>query len=160
MSSPKKFLNFCRAGLLSLCCQVAGLSQRPRTNDQRLPARSSSLSLGRTGENSQNFVFFHDQEIFAIELNLGSGILAEQDPVALFYCQGEYLAFIVRAALADGDDFALLRLVFGAIRNDDSATSRFSFFHATHQDAVMEWGKLSHSCKLLSFGLALHFGLD
>ena len=79
--------------------------------------------------------------------------MGEQDPVAIFYCEGEYLAFIVRAALADGDDFALLRLVFGAIGNDDAATSGFRFFHATHQDAVMEWGKLSHSCKLLSLVL-------
>src|SRR2546425_9533366 len=151
MSSPKKFLNFCRAGLLSLCCQVAGLSQRPRTNDQRrLPARSSSLSFSRAGKDSQDFVFFHDQEIFAIELDFGAGILTEQHPVPVFYCQREHLAFIVRAALADGDDFALLRLVLGAIGNDDAATSRFSFFHATHQDAVMEWSKLSHSCKLLS----------
>src|SRR5712671_6935284 len=134
MFSPKKFLNFCRAGLLSLCGQVAVL------NDQgRLPARSGRLSLGCAGENSQNFVFLHDQEIFAIELNFGAGILSEQDPVALFYCEGEYLAFIVRAALTDGDNFALLRLVFGAIGNDDAATSGVSFLHTTHQDAVMEW---------------------
>src|ERR1700674_86893 len=102
MSSPKKVFEFPQGWPAKRV--MSGRRPQPTTKDERLPARSGSLSLCRAGKNSQNFVFFHYQEIFAIELDFGSGILAEQDPVAIFHCQREHLAFIVRAALADGDN--------------------------------------------------------
>ena len=63
----------------------------------------------------------HDEEIFAINLDFGAGVLAEQDAVAFFHSEREHLAFIVGLALADGDDFAFLRFVFGGVGDDDAA---------------------------------------
>src|SRR5258708_9246377 len=107
-----------------------------------LPLRSSQFLLGRSsrpGEDSQHFLFLHDDEVFAINLDFGAGILAEQDAVAVVNGQREGLALIVGAAFAGGDDFALLRLVFCRVGNDDAATSCRCLFHATDQNAVMEW---------------------
>src|ERR1700731_2208360 len=101
---------------------------------------------GGSGKDAEDFVFFHDDEVFAINLDLGAGILAEQDAVVLMNCPRESLALIVGAALAGGDDDALLRLIFCAVGDDDSASGGGSFLHATYQDAVMQWAKFSHGC--------------
>jgi hypothetical protein len=67
-----------------------------------------------------------------------------------FNGQREGLAFVVGAAFAGGDDFALLRLVFGAVGDDDAAASGGCFFDATDQNAVVKRAKFSHGCLLLS----------
>src|SRR5215217_8235139 len=63
--------------------------------------------------------FLHDQEILTIDTHLGAGPLAEQDAVAGLHVEGDNLAALVTGARADGDDFALLRLLFGGVRDDD-----------------------------------------
>src|SRR3954451_10306639 len=86
---------------------AAGGSSYPRTV---LPLRAGEFLLGRgsgAGQDSQDFVFLHDDELFAINLDLRAGVLAEQDAVAFFDGQREGLAFVVSAALAGRDDFAL-----------------------------------------------------
>src|ERR1700683_5583071 len=89
-------------------------------------------------EDAEDFFFAHDEEVFAIELDLGAGVLAEEDGVAGFYVEREDLAFVVGLALADGDDFALLGLFLGGIGDDDAAADAFALFHATDEDAVVE----------------------
>ena len=49
----------------------------------------------------------------------------------------ELAAFVPRAG-ADGDDFALLRLLLSGVRNDDAALRLFLAFDATDDDAVMQ----------------------
>src|SRR5215467_20391 len=102
---------------------------------------ASEFFLGRnagSAEDAEDFIFFHDDELFAVNLDFGAGILAEQDAVAFFDGQGEGLAFVVGAAFSGGDDFALLRLVFGRVGNDDTAAGGVSFLHTTHQNAIMK----------------------
>jgi hypothetical protein len=89
------------------------------------------------GQDAQDFLFTHDDEIFTIQLDFGAGVLAEQDAVALFHCQGKHLAFIVALAFADGDYFALLRLFFGAVGDDDATTGGLTFFNPPNQQAVV-----------------------
>src|SRR5208283_5830516 len=72
---------------------------------------------------AQDFLFAHDQELVPVQLDLGARVLAEQDRVARLHVQREDLALVVRLALAHGDHFALLRLLFGCIRNDDAAAN-------------------------------------
>src|SRR5580692_622724 len=80
--------------------------------DKREPLlpRSGEFLLGRgcgAGEDAEDFIFLHDDELFAIDLDLGAGVLAEQNAVALFDGQWEGLAFVIGAAFAGGDDFSL-----------------------------------------------------
>src|SRR5579872_3039429 len=81
-----------------------------------LALRSGQFLLGwgaGAGQDAEDFFFFHDDEVFAIDLDFGAGILAEQDAVAFFNRQREGLALVVGAAFTGGDDFALLGLVLG-----------------------------------------------
>src|SRR5712671_4261782 len=90
------------------------------TQESSLLARSSEFLFRRRrrpSEDAQHFLFLHDDEVFAINLDFGAGILAEQDAVAVVNGEREGLALIVGAAFAGGDDFALLRLVFGRVGN-------------------------------------------
>src|SRR5215469_309137 len=111
-----------------------------RKRGVKLFLRSCQFLLGRgvgSAQDAEDFIFFHDDELFAVDLDLGAGVLAEQDAVAFFNGKWEGLAFVVGTAFAGGDDFALLRLVFGRVGNDDAAAGGGSFFHTTHQNAVM-----------------------
>src|SRR5271165_7076757 len=63
--------------------------------------------------------------------------------IALLHSQGEGFALLFGLALAHGDDFTLLRLVLGAIGDDDASPGGFSFFDTTHDNAVMQRSQLS-----------------
>src|SRR5208283_1616834 len=114
--------------LLDVCRQclrnfLFGRGRAPSPHKQ-LFARSGGFLLGRaggSGQDAENFFFAHDDEVFAIDLDFGAGILAEENAVAVFYIEGTNLAFFADLAFADGDDFSLLRLVFRGIGDDDPA---------------------------------------
>src|SRR5262249_26119870 len=133
-----------------ILASAAGLTTMSEA--RRLLARSGSFFLRYAGEYAQNFVFLHDEEIFAVNLDFSAGVLAEQNAVAFFHCEREYLAFFVAAPLAGGDDFAFLRLVLGRVGDNDTAPGSGGFFNAPNQDAVVQRGELgSHdSYRLLS----------
>src|ERR1700691_402145 len=98
-------------------------------------------------QNAENFFLTHDEEFLAVNLDLGSRVLAEKDAVAGLDIQGENLALVVRLTLADRDDLTLLRLFLGRVRDNDAAPDRFALFHAPHQNAVVKWGKAgSYGC--------------
>src|SRR5215831_11572752 len=102
-----------------------------------LAARQFLLGWG-PGQDAEHLVLLHDDEFFAVNLDLGPGVLAEQDAVAIFHCQREGLSVFVDAASADRHNFALLRLVFRRVGDDDAAARGGSFLHTAHQNAVME----------------------
>src|SRR5499426_447158 len=95
----------------------------------------------RSGDHAHDVGLLHDQEFLAIELDLGAGPLAEQDPVAGFHLQRNQLAGLVAGARPDGDDLAFLRLLLGGIRNDDAALGLFLAFEAADYDAIVEGTK-------------------
>ncbi len=63
-------------------------------------------------DDAEDFFFAHDQELFAVQLDFSARVFAEEDGVALLHVEREDLALVVRLALADSNDFALLRLLF------------------------------------------------
>src|SRR6478672_2589100 len=73
-------------------------------------------------DDPHDVALLHDQELFAIDLDLGAGPFSEQHPVADLDVDGDQLAGLVAAAGAHGDDLALGRLLFGSIGNDDAAS--------------------------------------
>ena len=86
---------------------------------------------GGAGQDAEDFFFFHDDEVFAINLDFGAGILAEQDAVAFLDCEREGLAFVVGAAFAGGDtspscglSFALSGMMMPPRVVDASSTRR------------------------------------
>src|SRR5690625_1939232 len=101
--------------------------------------RGSSL---RTTKNAENVALLHDEQLLAIQLDLGPGPFAEEDPVAGLDIQGDTLAGFVTRTGADGDDLALLGLFLGAVRDDQTALGLLFFFDATDQDPVVQRGEI------------------
>src|SRR5438270_13143822 len=77
----------------------------------------------KSGEHAHDVGLLHDQELLAVELDLGARPLAEQHPVAELDVERDELAVLVAPARADTDDLALLRLLLRAVRDDDAAGS-------------------------------------
>src|SRR5271165_4619324 len=92
-------------------------------------------------QNAENFFLTHNEEFLAIDLDLSSRILAEQDAVAGLDVEREHLALVIRLALANGNDFTLLGLFLGGVRDDDATPYGFALFDAAHQNAVVKRGK-------------------
>src|SRR3981189_2756057 len=79
--------------------------------------------LLRTGaiDHAHDVAFLHDQQVFAVKLDLGARPLAEQHAVADLEIDGDELAGLVAAARAHRGDLALRRLLLGGIGDDDAA---------------------------------------
>ena len=100
-----------------------------------------------TLEDAHDVGFLHDQEVLAVDLDLGAGPLAEQDAVAGLDVERDELAALVAGAGADGDDFAFLRLFLGGVGDDDAALGLLLAFDAADDDAVVQ-GTEFHECFL------------
>src|SRR5690606_11624931 len=72
-------------------------------------------------DDGQDVAFAEDQVLFAADLDLGPGILGEDDGVAHRHLQRHLLPAVQHLAGADGEDLALLRLLLRRIRQDDAA---------------------------------------
>src|SRR5258707_11272305 len=79
-------------------------------------------------QNPEDLALFHDQILFAIDLDLRAAILADQHAITLFHLKRNEFPVLVAFAGAQGNDLALLRLLFGGIRNDDPALLPFLLF--------------------------------
>jgi hypothetical protein len=90
-------------------------------------------------DDAHNVGFFHDQQILAVDLDLGARPFAEQDEVAGLDVERNKRAVLIASAWADGDDFAFLRLFLGIVGNDDATFGFGVAFGAANDDAVVEW---------------------
>src|SRR6202051_1614036 len=113
--------------------------------------RLSGLLLGGgdVGQNAHDVALLHDQELFAIELDLGAGPLAEQHAVADLEVDRDQLAGFVAAARAHSGDFALRGFFLGAVRDDDAASFLLFGVDALDHDAVVK--RTEFHAVLLSF---------
>src|SRR6185503_11465651 len=80
----------------------------------------------------------HDQELCAIDLDLGARPLAEQDAVAFLEVQRDDLAILAASAGPYGNDLALLRLLGGGIGNDDAPGGLGFAVDAAQGHAIVE----------------------
>src|SRR6478672_7786186 len=93
-------------------------------------------------DDAHDVALLHDQEILAVDLDLGARPLAEQDDVADLEVERDELAAFVTAAWADSDDLALARLLFDGVRNNDAAGGLFLGIDALDDDAVVKRAEL------------------
>src|SRR5437870_3579046 len=61
-------------------------------------------------DHAEDFFLAQNEVFDPVHLDLGAGILAEQDPIALLHVERADLALLIDLAGADGDDLALDRL--------------------------------------------------
>src|SRR3981189_2799194 len=108
---------------------------------------SSARRLFRliSGHDAHDVALFHDQEIFAVELDLGARPFAEQDAVADPEVDRDHLATFVAASRAAPRDFALRGFFFDSVGNDDAAFGPFLGVDTLHDDTVMQRTKFGFS---------------
>src|SRR5258708_40334711 len=100
-------------------------------------------------EHAHDVGFLHDQELLAVELDLGARPFAEQHAVADLEVDRDQLAGFVAAARPDRRDFALRGLFLGAVRNDDAASCLLFGVDALDHNAVVK--RTEFHAVLLSF---------
>ncbi len=89
-------------------------------------------------EHAHDVALLHDQQLLAVDLDLGAGPLAEQHLVALLDVEGHDLAALVAGTGAHCDHFALLGLLCSRV-GDDDATGRLRLaFDPTYDDAIVQ----------------------
>src|SRR3954469_6316778 len=111
---------------------------------------SSGLFLGYAiFDDAEDIALLHDQEILAVDLDLGAGPLAEQHAVAGADVDRDQLAGFVASAGTNRDHLALRGLFLDGVGNDDAAGGLFLGLDALDDDAVVKRAKL-HGI-LLSF---------
>src|SRR5258706_10805615 len=88
---------------------------------------------------AEDIFLAHDQVIFAVNLDFRAAVLADQHAVTFLHGKRDELAVVVTLAGAEGDDFALLRLFFRGVRDDDPALLHFVLFNRLHQHAIAQW---------------------
>ena len=93
-------------------------------------------------DHAEDFLFAHHQVLVAVDLDFLAGVLAEQDDVARLDVERGDPAVLLDAALADGNDLALLRLFLGGIRDDDAADLLFRVFNTLDDHSVVQWSHL------------------
>src|SRR4051812_22375402 len=133
---------------------VAGRDRRPGRAGGGMGLamrRLGGLALGHDGfvDHAHDVGLLHDQEVLAVDLDLGARPLAEQHAVADLDVDRNELAGLVAAAWAHRDHFALRRLFLRGV-GDDDATSRLLIGSDTlDDDAVVKRTKLHgilHAC--------------
>src|SRR3954447_5480234 len=89
-------------------------------------------------DDCEDVVFLHDEQVLAAETDLLPRVLAEQHLVAGLHVERNRLAVFPDAAAACRNDDAALRLLFGAVGDDDAANLLLTFVQAIDDDAVVE----------------------
>ena len=96
-------------------------------------------------DHAQDVVFAQDETVFAVDLDFGAGVFAEQDGVTRLDVELPHGAIFEDLAVADGDDLPLDRLLLGGVRDDDSRPWSSLLVHANDDNAVLKRTNL-HDC--------------
>src|SRR4051812_5608438 len=138
ISTPRSILSRASTENLTSLAAIVNVSVKFSQDEDR--AWLGGLLLGRHGlvEDAHDVALLHDQEIDAIDLDLGAGPLTEQHAVADLDVDRDELAGFVAAARPDGRDFALRRLFLGRVGNDDAAGSLLLGIDALDDDAIVK----------------------
>src|SRR5262249_44635022 len=107
-----------------------------------LPGLRGLLLGNRRVDDAHDVGLLHDQELLAVDLDLGARPFAEQHAIAFFDIDRNELAGLIAAARAHGDHLALGRLLLSGVRNDDAAGRLLLGLDAPDDDAVVKRTKL------------------
>src|SRR5947208_5566284 len=135
MSTPRSMRS--RASTENLT-SLAAIYVAPLIVWERRELRGFLAGGGGLFENAHDVAFLHDQEIDAVDLDLGARPLAEQHALADLEVDRDQLAGLIAAARPHGDDLALARLLLGGVGNDDAAGRLRLGIDALDDDAIVK----------------------
>src|SRR5204862_5827234 len=81
-------------------------------------------------DDAEDVFLAHHEVLGSFDLDLGPGVLGEEHAVTRLDVQGAHLSILEDLAVADGDHFALDRLLLGGIRDDDATLRLLLLLHA------------------------------
>src|SRR5258706_15798554 len=89
-------------------------------------------------DDAEDFVLAQDDVLVVVDLDLGAGVLPEEDLVADLHLERDSLAGLVELAGADRDDLAFHRLLFRGVGDDDPTLVLLRRLEPLDEDAVVE----------------------
>src|SRR6185503_9419677 len=93
-------------------------------------------------DDGEDVLLADDQQLIAVDLELGPGVLGVEDLVALLDVDRLALAVVEDPARTDREDRALLGLLLGGVRQDDAALGHLFARGRLDHDAVAQRAKL------------------
>src|SRR5215467_4481766 len=93
-------------------------------------------------KDAEHVLLAEDQVLLVVQGHFGAGILAEEDAITGLDVERDLLAVVRDLAVSHGDHLALLRLLLGAVRNDDAALLHLLLFLTLDENAVMQRANL------------------
>src|SRR3954470_4304909 len=108
------------------------------------------VAMVGSADDAEDVAFLHDEQVLAVEADLGARPFAEQDLVAGLDVERSHGAVLGLAARAGGDHLALLRLFLRGIRDDDPAGRLFFGLDTADQNPVVKRTEVHASPLLLS----------
>src|SRR5262245_54224394 len=94
-------------------------------------------------DDRQDVLLADDQEVVALDLELGTGVLGVEDLVALLDVHRLTLPVIEHLTGAGGDDRTLLGLLLGGVRQDDATLGDFLALGRLDHDTITERAELA-----------------
>src|SRR5687767_6569855 len=145
--------------LTAFASRLTPRTMRVRASSEKRTSLAAMIacSSGLLFDDGHDVFLAHHEEVFAVDLDFGSAVLAEQDLVADLDVERTDLAVFQDLALADRDDLAADGLLGSGVGNDDPAGGFALFVFALDDHTIMKRTDL-HGSTLLGNSLAL--GLD
>src|SRR6266446_1402493 len=98
-------------------------------------------------DHAEDVLLAHDEVLFTVDLDLGSGVLPEQNRVPRLDVERGQLALVVHLALADRDHLALLGLLLRRVGDDDATLGLLHrVLDTPHDDAILKRPDLHAHC--------------
>src|SRR6185503_6389487 len=107
---------------------------------------SRGAHRGLSLEHTEDVALLHDEQLLAVDLDLGAAPFSEQHAVTGFDIEGHDFARLVTGAGAYGDDLTLHGLFLHRIGDDDAASGLGIFLNAANDDAVVKRTELHGAC--------------
>src|SRR5262245_53918575 len=142
MSTPRSILSLASTENLTSLAAIVSVSEMLSAQVWRVSSGGLLLGGAASLDHTHDVALLHDQEILAIDLDLGPRPFAEQHAVADLDVDRDELAGLVATARTHGNDLALGGLFLCGVGNDDAAGSPFLGIHALDDDTVVKRTKL------------------
>src|SRR5450631_3785453 len=98
-------------------------------------------------DDAQDVAFLHDEQVIAVDLDLGAGPFSEEDAVAGLDVEGGELAGFIATTGTHSDDLTFLRLLLDGIGDDDATFGLLFALEALNHHAVVQ----GTECHVVSF---------
>src|SRR6266849_3028458 len=113
-----------------------------------------------SGQHAHDVALLHDQEVLAVDRDLGARPFAEQHAIPGLELDRDQLAGFVAPAWTYRGDLALRGLFLGGVGNDDAAFGLFFGLDSLDHDTVMQRTKSGFSHEGSFWRIGLQVGFD